>query len=151
MEARAGRRRPVHGRARHRRAGSVRVPAAFCGLVGVKPTRGLVSFGPELGNPYYTTTVDGILSRSVRDAAALLDVFVGQTRRRRVAGSCVVRLSGPLDDPGPLRVAVTTTSPFGEVEAEVRRRRGRRRMLESLGTKSDAAARTRSSWPPPDP
>ena len=58
-------------------AGSVRSPASFCGLVGVKPTRGLVNFGPEVGNPYYGTTVDGVLTRSVRDAASLLDVLLG--------------------------------------------------------------------------
>ena len=62
-------------------AGSVRNPASFCGLVGLKPTRGLSSSGPETGNAYYGTTVDGVLTRSVRDAAAMLDVLVGPRRR----------------------------------------------------------------------
>ena len=76
-------------------AGSIRVPASFCGLVGMKPTRGLVTFGPEEGNQYFGTSVHGALTRSVRDAAAVLDVLVGT------------------DDQGPrwLRIPCKTTSP----------------------------------------
>jgi amidase len=98
-------------------AGSVRTPASFCGLVGLKPTRGLIGFGPELGNAYYQTSVDGILARSVRDTAALLDVFVGfhdpvpaWSARPDVAWSDALGTG-----PGHLRVAVTTSFPFGEV------------------------------------
>jgi amidase len=98
-------------------AGSVRTPASYCGLVGLKPTRGLVGFGPERGNAYYATSVDGILSHSVRDAAGLLDVFVGLhdaqpswSGRPAIAWSDAAR-----NDPGRLRVAVTTSFPFGEI------------------------------------
>ena len=93
------------------RAGSVRSPASFCGLVGLKPTRGLVSFGPEVGNPTYGTTVDGVLTRSVRDAAALLDVLAAWPHARRAYADEVG------DDPGRLRIAVTTQPPMGETEA----------------------------------
>jgi len=101
-------------------AGSVRVPAAFCGLVGTKPTRGFTSFGPERGNPYYVTSVDGILSRTVRDAAALLDVFAGVYE---LGPSWPGRPTSTLTDvwheePGSLRIAVSTTPPMGETEAE---------------------------------
>ncbi len=75
-------------------AGSVRVPASFCGLVGVKPTRGLVGFGPERGNAYYQTSVDGILSHSVRDAAGLLDVYVGMHDARHRRGRADRRSRG---------------------------------------------------------
>jgi len=94
-------------------AGSVRCPASFCGLVGVKPTRGLASFGPEAGNPYYGTSVDGVLTRSVRDAAALLDVLAdaGASASPRTYAREL------LGEPVPLRVAVTTQAPFGETEA----------------------------------
>jgi len=101
-------------------AGSVRVPAAFCGLVGTKPTRGFTSFGPERGNPYYVTSVDGVLSRTVRDAASLLDVFAGVHDREP---SWPGRPSSTLADvwqeePGSLRIAVSTTPPMGETEPQ---------------------------------
>jgi amidase len=101
-------------------AGSVRVPAAFCGLVGTKPTRGFVSFGPERGNPYYVTSVDGILSRTVRDAAALLDVFAGAyDRDASWPGRPPSTWSDAWrEDPGSLRIAVSTTAPMGETEPE---------------------------------
>jgi amidase len=101
-------------------AGSVRVPASFCGLVGTKPSRGLVAFGPELGNPYYATSVDGILSHSVRDAAALLDVFAGVHDVNPPWPGWPTRTwaDASLDEPGSLRVAVTTSFPVGEIVDE---------------------------------
>lgn len=117
-------------------AGSVRVPAAFCGLVGMKPTRGLVSFGPELGDAYYGSSVDGILSRTVRDAAAMLDVLAGRYDGA-VPGSRLPsqRWSDAwADDPGRLRIAVTTTAPSGEVANECAEAAvAVARTLESLG------------------
>jgi amidase len=101
-------------------AGSVRVPAAFCGLVGTKPTRGFTSFGPERGNPYYVTSVDGILSRTVRDAAALLDVFAGRyDREPSWPGQASSALADVWqEEPGSLRIAVSTSPPMGETEPE---------------------------------
>ena len=100
-------------------AGSVRVPASFCGLVGVKPTRGFVSFGPERGNPYYVTSVDGILSRTTRDAAALLDVFAGAYDGDASWPGYPMPACGHAwqEEPGSLRIAVSTTPPMGETEA----------------------------------
>ncbi|QDB80439.1 amidase [Georgenia wutianyii] len=54
--------------------GSIRIPAAACGLVGLKATRGRVSKGP-LGVDGAGLTVDGVLTRTVRDTAAFLDVL----------------------------------------------------------------------------
>src|SRR3982751_1995328 len=55
--------------------GSIRIPAACCGLVGLKPSRGRISRGPESGDSFLV--VDGVLSRTVLDTAAALDVLSG--------------------------------------------------------------------------
>jgi amidase len=58
--------------------GSIRVPASECGLVGLKPSRGRISHGPALGEGWAGATTDGVVSRSVRDTAAMLDVMAGR-------------------------------------------------------------------------
>jgi len=58
--------------------GSVRIPASCCGLVGLKPARGRVSGGPVRGD-VSGLPCEGVLARTVRDAAALLDVMAGPT------------------------------------------------------------------------
>src|SRR5207248_9969590 len=55
--------------------GSLRIPAACCGLVGLKPARGRVSVGPEAGESFLVT--DGVLTRTILDSAAVLDVLAG--------------------------------------------------------------------------
>jgi amidase len=55
--------------------GSIRIPAACCGLVGLKPARGRVSLGPGAGHSFLAT--DGVLTRGVADTAAVLDVLAG--------------------------------------------------------------------------
>lgn len=55
--------------------GSIRIPAACCGLVGLKPARGRVSVGPDAGQSFLVT--DGVLTRDVRDTAEVLDVLAG--------------------------------------------------------------------------
>ncbi len=57
--------------------GSIRVPAAFNGLFGIKPSRGRVSNGPQLDEVWSGLAVQFALSRSVRDSAALLDIVQG--------------------------------------------------------------------------
>ena len=55
--------------------GSIRIPAACCGLVGLKPSRGRVSLGPDMGDHFLAC--EGVVSRTVADTAAMLDVLAG--------------------------------------------------------------------------
>ena len=57
--------------------GSIRIPASECGLVGLKPSRGRVSKGPDVGESWMGSTIDGVVSRTVRDTAAVLDLLAG--------------------------------------------------------------------------
>jgi len=57
--------------------GSIRIPASCCGLVGLKPTRGRTSYGPDLAQSVDGLGVDLVVSRSVRDTAAALDAVAG--------------------------------------------------------------------------
>ncbi len=128
-------------------AGSVRSPASFCGLVGVKPTRGHAAFGPDHGNAYFGTTEDGVLTRSVRDAAHLLDVMTNPvtpherwspTPERAYADEVGV-------DPEPLRIAVSWDPPFGEVDDEIAQAtRAVADLLEALGHHVEQET---PSWP----
>jgi len=88
--------------------GSIRIPASECGLVGLKPTRGRVSQGPLIGEAWGGGVIDGAVTRTVRDAAGVLDVI-----SRRMPGEPYYAppLPRPLAhevgaDPGRLRIGV---------------------------------------------
>ncbi len=57
--------------------GSIRIPASACGIVGLKPSRGRVTQGPRAGESWAGALIDGVVTRSVSDTAAVLDVISG--------------------------------------------------------------------------
>src|SRR6266542_3356222 len=57
--------------------GSIRIPASACGIFGLKPTRGRVSLAPRFGEVFSGLAGDGVVTRTVRDSAALLDAIAG--------------------------------------------------------------------------
>ncbi len=94
--------------------GSVRIPAAWTNLVGIKPGRGRISAYPVLdyGNGIST---HGPLARTVADAAALYDVLAGDLHadERYQSAPLPEPLSASVGrDPGPLRIAVCMNAPF---------------------------------------
>src|SRR6202022_857518 len=92
--------------------GSIRIPAACCGLVGLKPARGRISLAPELGDA--SLVIDGVLTRTVADTAAILDVLagyeVGDATWAPPAIEPFAHSAGA--DPGKLRIAASTLPPI---------------------------------------
>jgi amidase len=116
--------------------GSIRIPAACCGLVGLKPSRGRVSRGPDQGDDFLVQ--DGVLTRTVAETAALLDVMAGYEPgdatwapppREPFAVSAG-------REPGRLRIGVTTVPAIEVTELDTlceRAVRDAAALLESLG------------------
>ena len=92
-------------------AGSVRIPAAWTHLVGIKPQRGRISTWP-LPEAFNGITVNGVLARTVADAALVLDAASGNVEADRhkppqLTASDYVGIA-----PGPLNIALSTRFPY---------------------------------------
>ena len=124
--------------------GSLRIPAACCGLFALRPSRGRVSSGPGLAEVWFGASSEGVISRSVRDSALALDVLHGAA-----PGDPFVIAPPPAPyrdlmrrDPGRLRIGWSTASPIGtDVHPEAVRAVERTvRLLASLGHDVEEAA-----------
>lgn len=118
--------------------GSIRIPASECGLFGLKPSRGRVSFGPYFGETWGGLECEGVITRSVRDTAAILDIIAGRMPGDPYTAPPPARpfRAEAGADPGRLRIGLTTRAPGNFVQPHpdvVAAVEDAGRLLESLG------------------
>ncbi|MGI9335985.1 MAG: amidase [Gammaproteobacteria bacterium] len=97
-------------------AGSIRIPASCCGLVGLKPTRGRTTLAPHYGDLLSGLFVEHALTRSVRDSAALLDAVSGPSIGEPYVAPAPSRPFAEEvgADAGRLRIGFSTDTPLGD-------------------------------------
>ena len=100
--------------------GSIRIPASECGLVGLKPSKGRVSFGPKIGEAWAGAAIDGVVTRTIRDTARVLDgisqPWIGDPYWAPLPAMSFEQAIS--DVPRQLRVGLVTESSWGTVHPE---------------------------------
>ncbi len=117
--------------------GSIRIPASCCGLFGLKPTRARVPMGPDFGEIWHGAVVEHVLTRSVRDSAAMLDAIAGPDPGAPYVAPARERpfVEELTREPGSLRIGCTARPWLGHsVHPDcVAALHDAARLLESLG------------------
>jgi len=124
--------------------GSIRIPASACGVVGLKPSRGRGSFGPDVGDCVGGLAVEGSVTRTVRDTAAILDVVAGGMPGDPYTAPPPARpyREEVGRDPGSLRIGLMTHAPAGVAAVDpacVAAVEDGARLLGSLGHRVEVA------------
>ena len=125
--------------------GSIRIPAACCGLVGLKPSRGRVSRGPEQGDDFLVQ--DGVLTHTVAETAALLDVLAGYEPGDATWAPPPAKpfATAAGREPGRLRIGVTTTAAI-DAPLDPLCERAVRDAAELLGSLGHAVEEVEAPW-----
>src|SRR5205085_11858683 len=115
------------------RGGSIRIPASCCGLVGLKPSRGRVSIGPDFGDIGAGVPVDSVLTRTVLDTATALDAIAGYEPgdRHTAPAPSTPFVQTARRSPGRVPVRVALSAPLG-VPVDAEPRMAARRAAEAL-------------------
>ncbi|MDQ0469491.1 amidase [Labrys wisconsinensis] len=134
--------------------GSIRVPASCCGLVGLKPSRGRITYGPEAVDLWFGSIAIFCVTRTVRDSAAYLDAVAGPMTGDPYLAPTPAKgwLAGLAEPPARLRIGYTLAAPWGppvasDVAAALHETL---RLLERLGhhvEEHDLAVDLEQVWP----
>jgi amidase len=129
--------------------GSTRIPAACCGLVGLKPQRGRVSVAPDAGASFLVQ--DGVLTRTVAETARLLDVLAGYEPGDSYWAPPPPEpfAASAAREPRRLRIGVTTTMPLLEADLDPQCARAARDAAELLTTLGHDVEEVQPPWRAP--
>ena len=125
--------------------GSIRIPAACCGLVGLKAQRGRISRGPEQGDDFLVQ--DGVLTRTVAETAELLDVLAGYETGDATWAPPPAEpfAAAAAREPGKLRIGVSTLAPI-DAELDPICERGVRDAAQLLAALGHDVERFEAPW-----